>query len=125
LRAGEDHLRNLRQLTAGGESAEGYWSPDGTRLIYQHSGEGVPCDQEFILDLATGTSTRVSNGQGKTTCGFFLDKGARVLYASTHLASPECPPRPDYTKGYVWLMCPGYDSFSVPVDAALAPRPVS
>lgn len=112
LRAGEDHLRNVRQLTFDGENAEGYWSPDGARLIYQRSGEGVPCDQEFILDLATGKSTRVSNGQGKTTCGFFMDGGKRVLYASTHLAAAECPPKPDYSKGYVWPMYPSYDIFT-------------
>lgn len=34
----ERRLRNLRQLTSGGENAEAYWSPDGARLIYQHSG---------------------------------------------------------------------------------------
>ena len=31
LRDDEKHLRNLRQLTFGGENAEAYWSPDGTR----------------------------------------------------------------------------------------------
>src|SRR5262249_44871980 len=108
----EVHLRNLRQLTFGGENAEGYWSPDGKRIIYQHSGEGVPCDQEYILELATGRSQRVSNGQGKTTCGYFLDGGRRILYASTHLAGAECPPPPDYSKGYVWPMYPGYDIFT-------------
>src|SRR6185503_8450003 len=116
LRAGEDHLRNLRQLTDGGENAEGYWSRDGRRIIYQRSAEGVPCDQEFILDLASGSSKRVSNGQGKTTCGFFMDKDRRVLYASTHLAAAECPPRPDYSRGYVWPMYAGYDIFTSRTD---------
>ncbi len=31
----ETHFANLRQLTFGGQNAEGYWSPDGTRIIYQ------------------------------------------------------------------------------------------
>jgi hypothetical protein len=31
----ERHLRNVRQLTFGGENAEAYFSPDGTRLIFQ------------------------------------------------------------------------------------------
>src|SRR5688500_1272528 len=31
----ERHHTNIRQLTSGGENAEAYFSPDGTRLIYQ------------------------------------------------------------------------------------------
>jgi TolB protein len=118
LRAGEDHLRNLRQLTFDGENAEGYWSPDGKSLIYQRSAADIPCDQQFILDLATGRSTRVSNGQGKTTCGFFMEGGKRVLYASTHLAGAACPPKPDFSKGYVWPMYPGYDIFTSRPDGS-------
>jgi Tol biopolymer transport system component len=105
----EVHLRNLRQLTFGGENAEAYWSPDGRELIFQSARDGAPCDQEFIYDLATAATRRVSNGQGRTTCGYFYDGGRRVLYASTHLASAECPPRPDFSKGYVWAMYPSYD----------------
>jgi Tol biopolymer transport system component len=116
LHPDEGHLRNLSQLTFGGENAEGYWSPDGRRLVFQHSGEGVPCDQQYVLDVTTGDRRRVSNGQGKTTCGYFLDGGRRILYASTHLASPECPPRADYSKGYVWPMYPGFDIFTVDAD---------
>jgi Tol biopolymer transport system component len=113
LHPDEVHLRALRQLTFGGENAEGYWSPDGRRLVFQHSGEGVPCDQEFVLDVATGDTRRISNGQGKTTCGYFVDGGRRILYSTTHLASPECPPRPDYSKGYVWPMYEGFDIVTV------------
>ncbi len=118
LRPDERHLRNLRQLTFGGENAEAYWSPDGTRLIFQHSGDDAPCDQEFVMDIGSGASRRVSNGQGKTTCGYFLDGGRRILYASTHLAAAECPPRPDYSNGYVWPMYPGYDIVSADGDGS-------
>jgi Tol biopolymer transport system component len=118
LHPDERHLKNLRQLSFGGENAEAYWSPDGRQLIYQHSGEGVPCDQEFVMDLDGGQTRLVSTGKGKTTCGYFLDAGRRILYASTHLASPECPPRPDYSKGYVWPMYPGYDIFSSDLDGS-------
>jgi len=118
LRPDEKRLRNLRQLTFGGENAEAYWSPEGRSLIYQHSGEGVPCDQQFVLDLESGASRRVSTGQGKTTCGYFLEGGARLLYASTHLASPECPPRPDYSKGYVWPMYAGFDIVTARSDGS-------
>ena len=93
----EVHLRNLRQISFGGENAEAYWSPDGQKLIFQSARDGAPCDQEFVFDVATGTTRRVSNGQGRTTCGYFYEGGKRVLYASTHLASAECPPKPDFS----------------------------
>jgi len=118
----ERHLRNLRQLTFGGENAEAYWSPDGARLIYQHSGEGVPCDQQYVMDVATGKTRRVSTGGGKTTCGYFLEGGRRVLYASTHAAEAACPPRPDYSRGYVWPMYAGYDLFTADVDGSNVKR---
>jgi Tol biopolymer transport system component len=107
----ETHFRSLHQLTFGGENAEGYWSPGGKRIIYQHrsEAEGTKCDQEYVLDLATGKSRMVSTGKGRVTCGYFYDGGRRVFYASTHLGDPACPPPPDYSKGYVWPMYDGYD----------------
>ncbi|HET8645374.1 MAG TPA: hypothetical protein VFO85_07790, partial [Vicinamibacteria bacterium] len=116
LRPDEGRLRALRQLTFEGENAEGYWSPDGKKLIFQRAAKDVPCDQEFVLEVATRRFQRVSNGQGKTTCGYFLKGGKRILYASTHLAAPECPPRPDYSRGYVWPMYAGYDLFTARAD---------
>jgi Tol biopolymer transport system component len=118
LHADEVHLKNLRQLTSGGENAEAYWSRDGRHLVFQRNGEGVPCDQQFVLDVATGERRRVSNGEGRTTCGYFHDGGRRVVYASTHLASRECPPRPDFSRGYVWALHAGFDLFSVKVDGS-------
>lgn len=118
LHPDETHLANLRQLTFGGENAEGYWSPDGKQLIFQSSREDTPCDQQFVLDVATKAARRVSNGEGRTTCGYFYEGGRRVLYASTHLASRECPPRPDFSKGYVWAMYAGYDIFTSRVDGS-------
>jgi Tol biopolymer transport system component len=118
LHPDEVRLANLRQLTFGGENAEGYWSPDGTQIIFQSSREGVPCDQQFVIDVATKGVRRVSTGQGKTTCGYFYDGGRRVLYASTHLPASECPPRPDFSRGYVWAMYPGFDLFSAKADGS-------
>jgi TolB protein len=112
----EKRLRNLRQLTFGGQNAEAYWSPDGKRLILQHAGDGVPCDQEFVIEVASGRRSRVSTGQGRTTCGYFLAGGKRVLYASTHLDAAECPPVPDFSKGYVWPMYKAYDIFTARTD---------
>jgi TolB protein len=116
----ETHFRNLRQLTFGGQNAEGYWSADGKRIVYQrmNEAEGVMCDQEYVADLATGKSRRVSSGKGRVTCGYFYDRDRRVLYASTHLAAPACPPPVDHSKGYAWAMTAGYDIVSHALDGS-------
>jgi Tol biopolymer transport system component len=52
---------------------------------------------------------RVSNGNGKTTCGWFLPDGQRLFFASSHAHDSTCPPRPDPSQGYVW----GLDRFDI------------
>ena len=49
----EVHLRNIRQLTVGGENAEAYWAFDGSMLIYQGNKPDAGCDQIFTLDPQT------------------------------------------------------------------------
>ncbi|HEU5042061.1 MAG TPA: hypothetical protein VFT84_14625 [Gemmatimonadales bacterium] len=100
---GERHLRNLRQLTDGGNNAEAYFSPDGRRLIFQRQervDEG--CDQQYVINVDGSGLRRVSNGLGRTTCGYFFDGGRRILYSSTFEDSPSCPPPADRSRGYVW-----------------------
>jgi TolB protein len=109
------HLKNVRQLTFGGQSAEAYFSFDDKYLIFQHQGEGVPCDQIYTIAVDTpdgkpATPKLVSTGKGRTTCSYFFPSGDRVLFSSTHAASPDCPPKPDYSHGYVW---PIYDSYQI------------
>ncbi len=106
----ETHLRNVRQLTSGGTNAEAYFSPDGRRLIFQSTREPYHCDQMFIMNADGSDARLVSTGKGKTTCGYFLAGGGQILYSSTHIAGPDCPPRPDYSKGYVWGV---YSSFQL------------
>ena len=112
LPAQEKHLKDIRQLTFGGENAEAYWSPDGKKLIYQaHAAEGG-CDQQYVMDLATGKSTLVSSGKGRTTCGYFsYPKGDRIIYASTEGDSDACPPPADKSNGYVWPVYPSYEIY--------------
>ncbi len=109
---GETHLRNLRQLTFGGENAEGYFSFDEQRLIFQSTRPPFECDQEYILDILTGTATLVSGGRGRTTCGYFLPGDSTILFASTHASSSKCPPSPDYSQGYAWAIYPEYDIYT-------------
>ncbi len=107
----ESHLRAVRQLTFDGENAEAYFSFDGTRLTYQRTPPDGGCDRIFTLDLASGAQEPVSSGEGRTTCSYFYPGGDRILYSSTHLADAACPPPPDYSRGYVWPVHPGYDIF--------------
>ena len=79
-------LSKLRQVTfEGRRSGEGYFSPDGSALIFQSEREpGNPFFQIYRLDLKTGDTKRVSPGQGKTTCSWIHPGGKKVLFASTH-----------------------------------------
>src|SRR3954451_10686863 len=96
------HISTVKQLTFGGDNAEAYFSADGKRLIFQSTREGRTCDQEYTINIDGTGLHRVSNGQGKTTCGYFMDGDRRIFYASTHAADSACPPRPDPSQGYVW-----------------------
>ena len=48
----ETHLRNIKQLTFGGDNAEAYWSFDDGKLVFQAKNDlwGAECDQIFITD---------------------------------------------------------------------------
>ena len=108
---GEVHLHHIRQLTFGGENAEAYFSPDGRELVFQSTRAPYRCDQIFRMPVSGGKPVLVSTGTGRATCAYFLPDTASILFSSTHLASPDCPPKPDYSRGYVWPIHPGYDIF--------------
>jgi TolB protein len=113
---GERRLQNIRQLTFGGENAEAYFSPDGKKLIFQSKRDGRGCDQIYTMNIDGSDVRMVSTGDGRTTCSYFMNKGKKIIYASTHLASRECPPNPDFSKGYVWAIYPSYDLFVADAD---------
>ncbi|MBD0326181.1 MAG: PD40 domain-containing protein, partial [Pyrinomonadaceae bacterium] len=70
----EKHLRNIRQLTFGGENAEAYFSPDGSQLIFQSKRDGRECDQIYMMRTDGSGVRMLSNGMGTTTCSYFLPK---------------------------------------------------
>ncbi len=115
---GEKHFAWVRQLTFGGENAEGYFSFDESRLIFQSTRDTFRCDQMYVMDLGTGTTRLVSTGHGRTTCGYFLPGDSAILYASTHASGRACPPPPDYSKGYVWAVYPEYDIYLAAADGS-------
>lgn len=114
--AKEKHLRNIRQLTFGGENAEAYFSLDGKRLIFQSTHGPYKCDQQFTMNVDGSDMKLVSTGQGRTTCGYFMPDGKRIIYASTHLGAKECPTPPNRSEGYVWGLFPAFDIFSANAD---------
>jgi Tol biopolymer transport system component len=81
-----DFLSRIRRLTVEGRRAgEGYWAPDGKRLVFQSEREpGNPFYQIYAVDLTTGDTVRISPGMGKTTCSFFRPGSDQILFASTH-----------------------------------------
>ena len=84
-----DFLTRVRRLTVEGKRAgEGYWAPDGKRLVFQSEREpGNPFYQIYVLDFATGETRRISPGLGKTTCAFFRPGSDEIMFGSTHLDS--------------------------------------
>jgi len=114
---GERHLRNVRQLTFGGQNAEAYFSHDGRRIIFQSTRDGRTCDQQYVMNIDGRGVQRVSTGSGKTTCGYFFGDDRRIFFASTHAVDTACPPRPDPSKGYVWRLDP-YDIYTANPDGS-------
>ncbi|MBI4420809.1 MAG: PD40 domain-containing protein [Gemmatimonadetes bacterium] len=115
--SGEVHLRNIRQLTFGGQNAEAYFSHSGTQLILQRQESDSGCDQQFVINVDGTGLRRVSSGLGRTTCGYFFVDDRKIFYASTEHVSPACPPRPDFSQGYVWALY-DFDIYTANADGS-------
>jgi Tol biopolymer transport system component len=115
----EKHLKNIKQLTFGGDNAEAYFSPKGDKLTLQVTNKafGVSCDQIFMLDLQAQEFNEkslqlVSTGKGRTTCSYYMPDGKHILYASTHAADHACPAPPKPIEGkYLWAIYPEFDIY--------------
>lgn len=115
----EKHLKNVRQLTFGGDNAEAYFSFDNKKITFQAHNEKWDnhCDQIYMSELESShmqeqIPQRISTGLGRTTCSYFLPDNKEILYASTHLGDKDCPPLPPKREDhkYVW---PIYESFDI------------
>ncbi|WP_413570678.1 M28 family peptidase [Bdellovibrio sp. HCB117] len=114
-------MAESRQMTfVGPKSGEGYFSPDGKKMIFQSEREpGNPFYQMYVMDLISGETVRVSPGQGKTTCGWIHPSMKKVLYSSTHLdpatkkkTEEEIDNRKKAVKArYSWSFDDSYDIF--------------
>lgn len=119
IQPGEKHFVHLKQLTFGGDNAEAYWSFGGDQLSFQAHNKawGDSCDQIYTFhpfqdDLRKAPPTLISVLGGRTTCSYFLPGDSLLLFASTHLAGPTCPPVVPHKHGdpYIWSV---YDSFDI------------
>ena len=111
----EKYLKNIRQLTFGGENAEAYFSFDNQKIIFQKTDKknNLPCDQIFISEIENFNSKLVSTGKGRTTCAYFMPGDTEIIYSSTHLSADTCPSVPDRKKigKYVWPVYAEYEIF--------------
>ena len=115
--SGERHFKSLTQITFGGENAEAYFSHDGKWLTLQSTRDGQRCDQQYVMRTDGSDARRISDGRGKTTCGWFFPGDKRLFFASTTAHDSVCPPRPDPSKGYVWPL-DRYDIYTINRDGS-------
>ena len=128
----EKHLKNIRQLTYGGDNAEAYFSFDNANLSFQSNNKawGLKCDQIFNLDIAKASSDStympkmISTGKGRTTCSYFLKDGKHILYASTHEAMDTCPapPSPRKDNKYLWQVFPEFDIYVADLNGKITKK---
>lgn len=124
----ERHLKNVRQLTFGGDNAEAYWSFDNQKLVFQATNPRweVECDQIFIMDMnglkrGGERPSFVSTGLGRTTCSYFMPDNQSIIYASTHEADEACPPAPERRDDgkYVWPIYDGFDIYQADLNGTI------
>jgi len=115
----EKHLKNIRQLTFGGDNAEAYFSFDNKQLVLQRTNkvDGINCDQIYFGKIPTQLNevfeiNLISTGKGRTTCSYFMPNDDKIIYASTHSGHTTCPIVPERRQGddYVW---PLYTEFEI------------
>ena len=117
--AGEKHFKNMRMLTnEGNDNAEAYFSFDGSKIIFQSTRAPYQCDQIYIMNVDGSDQHLVSTGKGRTTCAYFFPDDKHILYASTHMGGDDCPPKPDYSMGYVWPIFETYDIYTANPDGS-------
>jgi TolB protein len=110
----EKRLRNVRQLTFGGQNAEAYWNLDGSQIVYQSRQPEWP-DEQILAMNADGSGKRlVSTGLGRCTCGYFSPDGKWIYFSSTHEKDPGAQKPLDFSKGYVWMVNPKFSLYRVP-----------
>ena len=110
VQAEEPYLSNIRQLTfpsMGFERAgEAYFSPDGTKILFQAIPKGSLQFQIYLMDLSDNHPLLVSTGKGACTCAYFHPEGKKLIFASSH-ENPERRQDQQFSEGsYKWDLTP-------------------
>jgi TolB protein len=113
------HMENVTQLTFDGDNGEAYFSPDGSKLIFQSNRGGYGCDKIWIMNNDGSDKRMVSPAHGAHTCSFFFPDGKKIVFASTSHLPGDCPPRPELPPGvyYLWPLYP-YNIFVADLDGS-------
>ena len=110
IQPGETHFKNLWRLTFDRSERGGLLELRGRPPLLQITDDPEwACDRIFATG-ADGRVRQVSNGQGVTTCAFFMPGDSEVLYASTQSSHGACP---KFKRGrtYTWPIWPEYDIY--------------
>ncbi|PLX03759.1 MAG: hypothetical protein C0595_05880 [Marinilabiliales bacterium] len=116
----EKHLKNIKQLTNGGDNAEAYFSFNDEMITFQAKNPdwNAPCDQIYTFSFADGDMldkmpNLISEGLGRTTCSYFMPGDTSILYGSTRSGGDACPPDPERREDgkYVWPIYPDFDIY--------------
>jgi Tol biopolymer transport system component len=82
------YLTHIRQVTFPSmgfdRAGEGYFSPDGKKIIFQAVMSGENHFQIFVMDLEEMKPILVSTGKGACTCANFRPDGKKIIFASSH-----------------------------------------
>jgi Tol biopolymer transport system component len=112
----EKHLRNVRQMTFGGQNAEAYWSKDGTKIIYQTRQPEWPDEQIIVMNADGSGKKLISTGKGRCTCSYFTPDMKWIYFSSTHEKNEGAQQAIDHSKGYVWMVNPQFSLYKVRPD---------
>jgi Tol biopolymer transport system component len=99
------------------KAGEGYFSPDGTTVIFQAVPQGEKHYQIYTLKLGEMTPKLVSTGKGACTCAFFRPDGKKILFASSH-SSPLFEEEKPVPAHYVWELTPYMNIYEANPDGS-------
>lgn len=110
---GEDHLTKIKQLTFSGENTDASFSSNNTEIIFQSTRDSLRCDAIFKMNSDGSDISQISSGKGIASSANIAPSNDTVIYSSTHVIDYQCPPKPEFSKDYIWLLYSDYDLFTI------------
>ena len=110
-------LSAIEQLTTEemgfDKAGEAYFSPCGTMISFQAVPKGEKDYQIYIMDLNTRNIREISQHMGACTCSFFRPDGKKIIFAGSHLNTPE-----PTGGGYKWDLTPYMNIYETDLDGS-------